>query len=120
MGIILELDKVELDIDLMVPCGLIINELLTNAFEDAFPGENKGTITIRNYLVNERELVLEVSDNGVGLPADLDLGNPSSLGLKLVKGLLKHQLRGSWNVTAGKGATFILRWPLPVLKGERV
>ena len=112
VGIILELDKVELNIDLVVPCGLIINELLTNAFKHAFPRGSKGTIQIKNYLVNERELVLEVSDNGVGLPADLDLENPSSLGLKLVKGLLKHQLRGSWNVTVGKGTTFILRWPL--------
>ena len=120
VGVILELEKVELNIDLVVPCGLIINELLTNAFKHAFPGGNKGTITIKNYLVNERELVLEVSDNGVGLPLDFDLETPSSLGLKLVKGLLKHQLQGNWDVTLGKGATFILRWPLPVLKGERV
>jgi PAS domain S-box-containing protein len=113
VDIILELEKVELSSDLVVPCGLIINELLTNAFKHAFPGGRKGTIQIKNYLVNERELVLEVSDNGVGLPTDLDFENTSSLGLKLVKGLLKHQLKGNWDVTVGKGTTFILHWPLP-------
>ncbi|MFH0782855.1 MAG: PAS domain S-box protein [Pseudomonadota bacterium] len=120
VDIILELNKVELNIDLIVPCGLIINELLTNAFKHAFPGGGKGTIQIKNSLVNERELVLEVSDNGVGLPADLDFENPSTLGLKLVKGLLKYQLQGNWDVTVGGGTTFILRWPLPVLKSESV
>jgi two-component sensor histidine kinase len=116
--IILELDKVELGIDQAVPCGLIINELITNSFKHAFPGGSKGTIQIKVHLVNNREVVLEVSDNGVGLTPDLDLGNPSSLGLRLIQGLLKHQLKGSLDVAIEGGTAFTLRWPLPDGKGE--
>jgi PAS domain S-box-containing protein len=115
--ITLELDKVELGIDQAVPCGLIINELITNSFKHAFPRGSKGTIQIKIYRVNEEEMALEVSDNGVGLTSDLDLGDPSSLGLRLVQGLLKHQLKGSLDVAIEGGTAFTLRWPLPGGKG---
>ncbi|MDR3629380.1 MAG: CHASE domain-containing protein [Desulfocapsaceae bacterium] len=114
--IITELDAIELNIDTAVPCGLIINELLTNAFKHAFLQGDSGLIKIKNHPVGKKELVLEISDNGRGLPADLDFDNPSSLGLKLVKGLLEHQLNGSWNIIDEGGTTFILRWPLPFQK----
>jgi two-component sensor histidine kinase len=117
--ITLELDKVELGIDQAVPCGLIINELITNSFKHAFPRGSKGTIQIKIYMVNEEEVVLEVSDNGVGLTSDLDLRAPSSLGLRLIQGLLKHQLKGSLDVAIKGGTAFTLRWPLPGGKGGR-
>jgi PAS domain S-box-containing protein len=113
----LELDQVELGIDQAAPCALIVNELITNAFKHAFPEGSEGTIQIKTHLANEREVVLEVSDDGVGLPADLDLGNPSGLGLRLVQGLIRHQLRGSLDVAVGRGTAFILRWPLYIGKG---
>jgi PAS domain S-box-containing protein len=116
--IFLELDKVELDINQAVPCSLILNELITNAFKHAFPAGRKGTIQIKVYMDNDREVVLELSDNGVGLAANQDLSNPSTLGLKLVKGLLKKQLKGSLDIVKEGGTTFILRWPLPDLTGK--
>jgi two-component sensor histidine kinase len=116
--ITLELDRVDLGIDQAVPCGLIINELITNSFKHAFPVGSKGTIQIKIYLANGKEVVLEVSDNGVGLTADPDLGNFSSLGLRLVQGLLKHQLKGSMDVAIEGGTAFTLRWPLPLGKEE--
>ena len=117
--ITLELNKIELDIDQAVPCGLIINELVTNAFRHAFPVGSKGTIRIKVYLDNDgREFVLEVSDNGVGLTPELDLENSSSLGLRLVQGLVKHQLKGSLDVGTEGGTAFTLRWPLPDGKGK--
>jgi two-component sensor histidine kinase len=118
VSIVFEIDKVELCIDQAVPCGLIINELITNAFKYAFPEGRKGEIQIKVYLTNDKEVVLEVSDNGVGLTPDLDLLNPSSLGLRLVDGLLKHQLEGSMDVVISCGTTFSLRWPLNEGKGE--
>jgi PAS domain S-box-containing protein len=116
--IALELDKVELDINQAVPCSLILNELITNAFKHAFPVGSKGAIQIKVYMANDREVVLELSDNGVGLSADQDLSNPSTLGLRLVQGLLKKQLKGSLDVTREEGTTFTLRWPLLDGKGE--
>jgi len=111
--IVLELDKVELDINQAVPCSLILNELITNAFKHAFPGRIQGTIQIKLHLLNDREAFLEVRDNGVGFSADSDPGKPASLGLMLVQRLLKKQLKGSLNVASEAGATFTLRWPLP-------
>ncbi len=109
----LDLDKIELDITHALPCSLIFNELITNAFKHAFPNERKGTVQIRLHRVVNQEVLLEVSDNGVGLSPDLDLVTPSSLGLMLVQRLLNKQLKGSMNVTsANGGATFTLHWPL--------
>ncbi len=116
--ITLELNKIELDIDQAVPCGLIINELITNAFRHAFPDGRKGTIQIKVHQVNEKEVVLVVSDNGVGLISGLDIENPSSLGLRLVQGLIEHQLKGRLDVVIEGGTAFTLRWPLPDKKGE--
>jgi PAS domain S-box-containing protein len=111
--IILELDKVQLDINQAVPCSLILNELLTNAFKHAFPAGGKGTVHIKAYMTHAREVIMEVSDNGVGLPANLDLSNVHSLGLKLIQGLLKKQLKGSLGVITEGGTAFLLRWPMP-------
>ena len=118
INIILELDEVELGLEQAVPCGLIINELVTNAFKHAFPGDSKGTIKIRLHPSDEREVILEVIDDGVGFASDPDPENSSSLGLILVTGLLKHQLKGSLNVSNEGGAAFTIRWPLPEKKGE--
>jgi len=114
----LELERVELDINQAVPCSLILNELITNAFKHAFPAGRKGMIQIKVYMDNDREVVLELNDNGVGLAANQDLSNPSTLGLRLVQGLLKKQLKGSLDIVKEGGTTFILRWPLPDLTGK--
>ncbi len=110
--LVLELEKIDLGIDFIVPCGLVLNELLTNAFKHAFPGGNTGIIKIKSYLSGDNELVVVVGDNGVGLPAGLDLDNPSSLGLKLVKGFVQHQLGGKWDVRNDNGTAVYLRIPL--------
>jgi PAS domain S-box-containing protein len=118
ISIDLRVDNVEIGIDQAVPCGLIINELVTNAFKHAFPGRKKGEIQIKVRLVNQTELVLEVRDNGVGIGSAVDLENPSSLGLRLVQGLLKHQLRGNLKIVIEAGTAFILQWPLTAWKGD--
>lgn len=116
--VIQEIDPVELGIDEAVPCGLIINELVTNAFRHAFPDGRKGTVRIRAHLPNSGEMMIEVTDDGVGLPEDMDLSNFASLGLKLAKGLAEHQLKGSMTIASRGGTAFILRWPLANAEGE--
>ena len=110
--ITLELEKIELDINQAIPCCLIINELITNAFKHAFPAASKGNIHMKLYIANDKEVVLEFSDNGVGIAANIELSKPSSLGLKLVNELLKKQLKGSLDVSTAGRTAFTLRWPL--------
>lgn len=92
-----------LDIDTAIPCGLIINELVTNSIKHAFP-DGVGKITVR-IEQEQNEYHLEVSDNGVGLPPDLDITQTQTLGLLLVNSLV-GQLDGELEVVWGEGTSF--------------
>jgi two-component sensor histidine kinase len=111
--IAIDVEEITLDMDTLVPCGLIINELMTNALKYAFPGGRTGTITIslrRQPAENGTTLVLTVTDTGVGLPADVDMGAPRSLGLRIVNSLV-GQLHGTLVVGSGPGAVFTITFP---------
>jgi len=95
-----------LSLDAAVPCGLIINELVTNSFKYAFPRGGMGRIEVSVQCNASREWVLRVSDDGVGMP-ELDLNNLSSTGLHLVTALC-DQLEASYDV-AREGGT---RWTI--------
>lgn len=98
-----------LDLERAIPCGLVVNELVTNAFKHAFPAGQSGEIRIELQAIGD-ELELLVADNGNGLPADFDMDNIKSLGLQLVP-LLVDQLGGRFTVEPGPGARFSLRFP---------
>jgi PAS domain S-box-containing protein len=109
--------KEQLDIDQAIPCGLIVNELVTNSLKYAFL---EGTTNPRNEVVvhlttQADQHILEVRDNGVGLPAGMDVENSSSLGLRLVS-MLTRQLKGRLTVDTapGKGARFTLVFPIEI------
>jgi len=95
------------DITAAIPCGLIVNELVTNAFEHAFPDGRRGTITVSLFTDDVGTHVLSVSDDGVDFPKDLDFRNTKSLGLQLVTGLV-NQLDGTITLDRTKGTTFII------------
>jgi two-component sensor histidine kinase len=102
---------VYLPIDTAVPCGLIINELVSNSLKHAFTKRSKGMVTVRFH--HEGQIYhLVVSDDGVGLPRGLDIEKTESLGLQLVSTLTK-QLRGTIGVACNKGTTFSLSFDLP-------
>jgi PAS domain S-box-containing protein len=86
-------DEVALGVDRAIPCGIILNELISNALKYAFPGDDGGTVTVRLH-AREHAVELSVSDDGVGLPAGLDVRTNNSLGLKLVN-MLAEQLGGA-------------------------
>jgi PAS domain S-box-containing protein len=106
-------DHIHLDMDQAIPCGLIINELLTNALKYAFPGSRSGVFAIDAFNSDDAGYVtLIISDDGVGLPAEVDFYGTNTLGLKLVHGLV-NQLGGT--VTAERpeqGTRFTIRFPL--------
>lgn len=90
----IKVENIPLNIDLAVPCGLIINELVTNSLKYAFPEGRKGKITIVFISKDNNDLQLCVSDDGIGIPPDLDIGKTKSLGLNLVTALAENQLHG--------------------------
>jgi len=101
-----DLESVAMDIDTVTPCGLILNELVTNSIKYAFPDDRGGEIAI-SFRREGDGFVLVVSDNGVGMPANLDIHQANSLGLQLVVNLSEKQLGGRLELESGdQGATF--------------
>ena len=108
---------VTLDITRATPCGLIVTELITNAFKYAFPGSACDTGTrpepctvVISMTKNGNLYELAISDNGVGLPTEVDLRTAHSLGLKLVNFLSRHQLRATIEVRRDHGTEYVIRF----------
>jgi two-component sensor histidine kinase len=109
----LNINNIFISIDTAVPCGLIINELITNSFKYAFPNneEPDKECEIRiDFNKNENnELLLEISDNGIGLPEEIEATNTQSWGLQLVDTLIA-QLEGTMEIDRRSGTTFKLKF----------
>jgi len=101
----MNIGDVVLGIGSAIPCGLIINELVSNALKFAFPQGRKGEIQVALQATDKDEILLTVSDNGVGMPENLDLAKAESLGLKLVK-ILTDQMGGKLQINRNQGTTF--------------
>jgi len=106
----IDINEVFLEINLVIPCALMINELVTNSLKYAFPGDKHGEINIRCYPGEDKKYVLTVSDNGVGFPEDLDYRNTDTLGLQLVN-MFVNQLYGTIELDSSKGTEFRITFP---------
>jgi len=107
----MDVDPIEIYLKRAVPCALILNELLSNAFKYAFPGQRKGTIRVSFHESEPGSLELAIEDNGIGLPPGrLTEANTRSLGLRIV-GILAKQLDGSLEQQACAGTRIVLRFP---------
>ncbi|MBN1782404.1 PAS domain S-box protein [bacterium] len=104
-----QIQYIALDLDRAVPCGLILNELVSNAIKHAFRDREQGKITIRFYTENN-ETVFIVRDNGNGMHKIPDMVQSDTLGLKLV-GILTEQLGGTVQIELDRGTRFIIRFP---------
>ena len=93
---------VELEIDDAIPCGLMVNELVSNAFKHAFPDGSSGQITVELRALPDGRLLLSVADDGVGLPAGKESGDSESLGMKLVHGLAQ-QINAALEIRRAQG-----------------
>ncbi len=100
---------VYLDLERAIPCGLMVNELVTNAFKHAFPDPRRGDIVI-TLSCTDNDVVLGVRDSGVGLPQHFDFNAVKSLGLQLVP-LLIDQLHGALRIVPGGGAHYRITFP---------
>ncbi len=105
----LDIDEVTLNIDTAIPCGLIINELISNALKYAFPNNRSGTVRVVLHSDNDNNLTMIVEDDGVGFPLDCDFNKVKSLGFQLVNVLVK-QLKGSFEIDQSRGSKFRIRF----------
>jgi len=102
--------SVQLDLERTIPCGLLLNELVTNSYKHAFPGERCGEILIELDEDGDGLIRFSVTDDGVGLPAETELASRVSLGLQLVP-LLVEQLHGTLEIKRENGTQFCVSFP---------
>jgi len=108
-----ELEQVILGIDQAVPCGLIINEILTNSFKHAFPPDftGKRRITFKMRMRDVKTAEIQIGDNGIGLPAGTDFRNTESFGMRLIA-ILEEQIGGTIEQFTTTGTHYRIRFPI--------
>ncbi len=108
----IDIKNILLDVNTAIPCGMIINELISNSLKYAFPAGRGGQIYIGLHQAEYDKLILTVKDDGVGLPEGMDFRKTESLGMQLVV-MLTEQLDGSIEVDKRKGTTFKITFAAP-------
>jgi len=103
----MEMVPLNLDVAYAVPLGLIINEAISNTLKFAFPESGPGQLTIRLESADQVNYLLEIADNGIGLPGEFDIDRHDSLGTSLMAGL-STQLRGVFNMKNDDGVVVTL------------
>lgn len=119
-------ERIFFNMDIAVPLGTIVNELVSNSLKHAFPGKDNGEILIKLYREESEEcknawdesenkdcentgFILIVSDNGIGIPESIDIENPDTLGIQLVNALV-DQLDGKFELKKTNGTEFTMRF----------
>ncbi|MFT7237754.1 MAG: two-component sensor histidine kinase [Cyclobacteriaceae bacterium] len=118
VDIVTKLENTPTNIDVAIPCGLIINELFTNAIKHGFPDNKKGTVEIELRKTGD-EICISVTNNGVSIPAEFDFKKTSSYGLNAIIMLSEHQLGGSLTLNTEGATTFILKFK-DTLKAKKI
>ncbi|MFW9265280.1 histidine kinase dimerization/phosphoacceptor domain -containing protein, partial [Nostoc sp. CALU 546] len=109
IGLETDIDSVSLNVDQAIACGLVINELISNALKHAFPNQQAGTISIALRNIGN-SIEMTIRDNGIGLPDNLDWKNTDSLGLSLVYDLVIEQLEGDITLERNHGTGFKIQF----------
>ncbi|MCC5662633.1 PAS domain S-box protein [Nostoc sp. CHAB 5784] len=109
IGLETDIDSVSLNVDQAIACGLVINELISNALKHAFPNQETGTISIALRNVGNN-IEMTIRDNGIGLPENLDWTTTDSLGLSLVYDLVTEQLEGNITLERNHGTAFKIQF----------
>lgn len=106
ISLAINIEPISLDSDLAIPCGLIINELVSNALKHAFPEGRTGEIAVEFYTTENNLFELVVRDSGIGIAQDIDFQTQKSLGMRLVRSLATRQLKGSVELDTSIGTSF--------------
>ncbi len=104
----LDLAAITLPIDKAIPCGLLVNELVTNALKHAFPEKRKGNLWITTHSLEDKNCEIIVKDDGIGIPESFNIEKTETLGLKLIE-LLTKQIEGTLEIESKKGTEFRIR-----------
>ena len=110
-------NDIALSLDSAISCGLIIYELITNSLKYAFPENRKGEIRLEFGHLDDGQLEMRLSDDGVGLPMNFDFKDSDTAGVQIVKSLAEHQLGGTVKLDSSKGTKFLIRFKERTLKG---
>ncbi|HVJ44632.1 MAG TPA: PAS domain S-box protein [Dongiaceae bacterium] len=110
IDVAVEAEDVLLPLNLAIPCGLIANELISNAMKHAFPDERSGRLGVSIKRFDQETVELRIEDNGIGIPPAVDFAAAQTLGLQLV-GLLTDQLGGTLAVNPIHPTRFMIRFP---------
>jgi two-component sensor histidine kinase len=102
-----KIENIAVNMNVAIPLGLIINELISNALKHAFPDNRKGKLLINFHKTNEGVHELIVEDDGIGSSRDLNIDNPETLGLQLMSALTS-QLQGKITINSHNGTKVIL------------
>ena len=109
----MNIENISLDINKAIPCGLIVNELVSNSLKHGFPSSRKKNGRVEVFLrPMKKNIELIVRDNGIGLPSGFDYKSSNSLGLRLVKILTEGQLSGQLDVKNIDGTFVKINIPL--------
>jgi PAS domain S-box-containing protein len=122
----IDMGEITMPIETATPCGLVITEIITNSLKYAFPKtfsceEIRGepcTISIAMHREGS-DYILTIADNGIGIPEGTDVTIKTSLGLYLIRFIVKHQLQGSTEVSTGNGTAYTIRFPEPAAKERK-
>ncbi len=118
--VVIDVQHARMSIDAAVPCGLLVNELISNCLKHAFPAGEHGCISVGLHRLANDEVLLSVRDDGIGLPAGIEPATSPTFGMQVMMALVE-QLHGSLEVERGRGTAFHIRFPnaerVPVVQG---
>jgi len=108
----IDAEDIYLSVTQAIPCALVVNEIVSNAYKHAFDDKENGNISILLETIKEQRIHLNIKDNGVGIPDNIDIDKTETLGMKLVRDLVSRQLKGDLQINIKDGTKIDIQFQL--------
>jgi len=109
-----DFEPIVINIDYAISLGLVVNEIVTNSIKHAFPDGRSGLISLKIVKGERGDIILDIRDDGIGLPGDIDVEKSSSFGMRIIiTSLVRMQLRGTLTICRENGTGYLVRFPEP-------